>query len=107
MFMVLCVIDQPKDLQPVLKTWQKNGIRGVTILESTGLHRAIHMPHIAMRYAYDATSTDWSNFTLLTVVETEEDIQRCLRLAEEVVGDFDQPNTGIFIAWPVGLAKGV
>lgn len=107
MFVVMCVIDQPEDLKPVLKIWQQNGIRGVTIIESTGLHRFSRQPHIPMRYAYSGGTSEWGNYTLLTVVESEEDIQRCLRLAEEVVGDFNGPNTGIFVSWPVGFAKGV
>jgi len=107
MFLILCVIDQPDHLNAVLQAWQQNGIRGVTILESTGLHRLSEQPHVPMRYAFGNISAERGNFTLFTVVETEATIQRCLELTEAVVGDFNGPNTGIFIAWPLGFAKGV
>ncbi|RPJ51315.1 MAG: hypothetical protein EHM21_02975 [Chloroflexi bacterium] len=107
MYMILCVIDQPDHVNAVLNEWQRNGITGVTIVESTGLHRLGVQPHIPMRYVFGSTSTERGNMTLFTVVEKEETIQRCLEITEGITGDFSLPNTGIFIAWPLGFAKGV
>ncbi len=107
MYMVLCVIDQTEHLTPLLTAWRQNGITGVTILESTGLHRLIQQPLIPMRYALGKASAERGNVTLFTVVDKEETVQRCLEIAESVIGDFNAPNTGIFAAWPLGFAKGV
>jgi hypothetical protein len=107
MFMIVCVIDQPEHLNPVLAAWRANGINGVTILESTGLHRLTELPHVPMRYAFGSANAERGNITLFTVVETEEMIQRCLELTETVIGDFNSPNTGIFVSWPLGFTKGV
>jgi len=107
MFMILCVIDQTDHLKAVLKAWQQNSINGVTILESTGLHRLIAETRVPMRYAFGAASSERGNITLLTIVDNEETIQRCLEITESIIGDFNGPNTGIFIAWPLGFAKGV
>lgn len=78
MNMILCVIDQPDQLNPVLQAWQQNGIKGVTILESMGLHRLQGQIHIPMRYLFGSSSTERGNITLFTVVDQEETIQRCL-----------------------------
>ena len=107
MFVILCVIDQTEHLDAVLQAWVGLGITGVTILESTGLHRLTEQPHIPMRYAFGNTSSERGNFTLYSVVESEGLIQRCLEATEAVVGDFGAPNTGIFIAWPLAFAKGI
>jgi nitrogen regulatory protein P-II 1 len=107
MYMILCVIDQPDRLASILQAWRQDGITGVTILESTGLHRLSKQAHIPMRYAFGNPSSDVGNITLFTVVESEEMIQRCLDLTEAIVGDFNGPNTGIFISWPIGFSKGV
>lgn len=107
MYMILCVVDQVDQLNTVLDAWRNNGIRGVTIVESTGLHRHIAKLHIPMRYTFGSASAERGNVTLLTVVETEEMARRCLEITESITGDFDDPNTGIFVAWPVGFAKGV
>jgi len=80
MYMILCVIDKPDHLNAVLQEWQQNGITGVTILESTGLHRLAEQPHIPMRYVFGSTSSERGNITLFAVVENEEIIQRCLEI---------------------------
>ena len=107
MYMIVCVIDQPEHLNPILTAWRENGISGVTIIESTGLHRLTEQPHIPMRYAFGSVNAERGNITLFTVVEKEETIRQCLELTEAVVGDFSNPNTGIFISWPLGFTKGV
>lgn len=107
MFMILCVIDQPEHLNSVLQAWRKGGITGVTLLESTGLHRLSQQSHVPMRYAFGSASSERGNITLFTVVEDETLIQRCLEITEAIVGDFNEPNTGVFVSWPVGLCKGV
>lgn len=107
MFMILCVLDQVDQLKPVLKAWEKNGITGVTVLESTGMHRLVTQPRIPMRYTFGASAEERGNFTLFTVVEAEEDIRRCLEATESVVGDFNDPDTGIFLSWPLGFSKGI
>lgn len=107
MFMVLCVIDEPGMRDKVLKAWYKNGIKGVTIIESTGIHRLAAGLSIPMRYTFTDTSAERGNHTLFTIVEDEDAIQRCLEITEGVIGDFNDPNTGIFISWPLAFAKGV
>lgn len=107
MYMIVCVIDQPDHLNAVLQAWKANGITGITMLESTGLHRLSEQPHVPMRYAFGSASSERGNITLFTVVEKEETIQHCLEITETIVGDFSGPNTGIFVAWPLGFAKGV
>ncbi len=107
MYMILCVIDQPEHLKAILAAWRDNGIGGVTIVESTGLHRMSKHLSIPMRYAFGSASEEQGNITLLTVVENESMIQKCMELTESVVGDFNGPNTGIFVSWPLAFAKGV
>ncbi len=107
MFMILCVVDEPGMRDKVLKAWYKNGIKGITIIESTGIHRLGDHLSIPMRYTFRGADAERGNNTLLTVVENEETIQRCLEITESVIGDFNDPNTGIFIAWPLSFAKGV
>jgi nitrogen regulatory protein PII len=106
MFMILCVVDDPEKLSDVLDAWQAIGVNGVTILESSGLHRHHQIPWIPMRYGFTAAGADRSNVTLISVVEQDAMIQRCLEATEEVLGDLDGPNTGIFVAVPVAMAKG-
>lgn len=107
MYIILCVIDQPERLRPLLHAWKQNNITGVTIMESTGMHRLSEHTHVPMRYLFGSSAPERGNITLFTVVEDEETIQRCLEVTESIIGNFNEPNTGIFISWPLSFAKGV
>ncbi len=48
MYMLMFVLDDPGRLDPVLEAWEQVGIRGVTIIESTGIHRRRQI--LPMRY---------------------------------------------------------
>lgn len=107
MFMILCVVDDPHKATNVIKAWQKAGVPGTTIIESTGLHRVRKAQRIPMPYLLSGEESERGNITLLATVEDEAMIQRCLETAEIVVGDFNNANSGIFTAWPLTFSKGV
>jgi hypothetical protein len=107
MYSILCVVDDPNRLDDVLDAWHVAGVGGVTILESTGIHRKRHMPELPMRYAFGEAASERGNYTLLAVVETEALVRACLTATEQILGDLNGPNTGVFTAWPLMLAKGM
>ena len=109
MYMIMFVLDDMDKLNAVLEAWETAGIRGATIIESTGIHR-VRRRLIPMRYAFQSTgevNVEEGNYTLFVVVETEAVVRVCLRSTEEIVGDLDGPNTGIFAAWPLAVIKGL
>jgi hypothetical protein len=107
MYTILCVVDDTGKLDAILDAWRNAGILGITIIESTGLHRLRLLPRIPMRYAFGDPNEERGNLTIFAVVEDETYIQRGLEATESVVGDLSGPNTGIFIAWPLVFAKGI
>lgn len=107
MFMIMCVVDDGNRLHDVLDAWKNIGIRGVTVIESTGLHRLRTIPAVAMRYTFGFSDSERGNYTLFSVVEGEELIESCLAATEKVLGSLSNPNSGIFTAWPLTTAVGV
>lgn len=107
MYMVLFVLDDPNRLAEVLAAWEKAGITGVTILESTGMSRMRQRQMIPMRYIWPVVEREVSHLTLLAIVADETHVETCLREAEGVVGDLSEPHTGILAAWPVPIVKGL
>lgn len=107
MYMVLFVLDDPEHLDAVLSAWSAKGLTGVTIIESTGLHRRQKRKRIPMRYTYGDYVEEEGHYTLLAIVDSQETVQTCLEEAERTVGDLCNPNTGVFAAWPLSLVKGV
>jgi len=107
MYMIMLVLDDPDQLDDLLQAWRSAGIGGATIIESTGIHRRQYQP-IPMRYLYQTTgSQEQGHYTLLSIVKDESMVQACLHATEALIGDLDQPNTGIFAAWPLAVVKGL
>ncbi|MEN6479825.1 MAG: hypothetical protein ABFD20_09330 [Anaerolineales bacterium] len=105
MFMTVLVLDDPQRLQEVLAAWEKAGITGVTIFESTGMRR-VRQRYIPMRYVSPLVDREVDHITLMAIVPDEERAQTVLRIAEGVIGDLSEPHTGIFAAWPITMVKG-
>lgn len=106
MYMTLFVLDDPDRLNDVLEAWEKAGICGATIIETTGMHR-LRRQFIPMRYISALISQEENHLTLLAIVENEAKAQACLQATENVIGNLDNPNTGIFAAWPLSIVKGL
>lgn len=106
MFMIMFVLDEPEKLPDILDGWEKAGVTGVTIIESTGMHR-VRRKFLPMRYVPALYGQEESHLTLMAVVNEEGLIHSCLQATEEIVGDLNSPNTGIFTAWPLHYVKGM
>lgn len=111
MKMVMFVLDDSELLDDVLEAWQAIGVGGVTILETSGLHRRRRSRPIGARYAFGlgmgAQSVEVGHHTLLAIVPDDKTVQACLEAAERIVGDLNEPNTGVLAAWDLPVVKGV
>ena len=108
MHMILFVLDDPERLDQLLGAWDAAGVTGATIIESTGIGRR-RGRDLPMRYMFGATGNyvEEGHYTLLALVESPERAQRCLEATETLLGDLNQPHTGVFVAWPVSMVKGL
>lgn len=104
MYMLMMVLDNVEHLNEVLAAWEGAGVRGVTILESTGLHRVMlrHRPEAAYAgFSRLFGSGGVGHNTLFAVVGTMAVIEAAVAATEAIVGRLDEPNTGIMVALPV------
>ena len=107
MYMIMLVLDNPDLLEQVLEAWENAGIRGATIVESTGIQR-LRRKSVPMRYLFQTpTVVEEGHLTLFVIVQGEQLVQDCLRATEQIVTDLDGPNTGVFAAWPLAFVRGV
>ena len=111
MHMVMFVLDDPNQLEAILDVWEKVGISGATIIESTGINRYKRAQMVGRPFMAGInrlmSASEENHYTLFAIVNNEQMIQDCLEAAEKVVGDLNLPNTGIFFAWPLCYVKGV
>jgi nitrogen regulatory protein PII len=111
-FQVVFVLDNEDHCGNVLAAWDDAGIRGVTILESSGLGR-VHqaglrddlplMPSLSDLFK----NTETRHRTLFTVVRSESQIDAIVEATQSVVGDLEQPDTGFLFVVPVSQVYGV
>ena len=109
---VVFVIDDPDRSHEILDAWEDVGVKGITILESTGLGHVRQcgirddLPLIpSLGELYKLTETH--NRTMFSVVDDLDTAHTLVGAAQNIVGNLDQPNSGlIFIAPEVyGLNK--
>lgn len=111
-YLVVMIVDNPEDCSAVLDAWEEIGVRGVTILESTGLGRVRKaslsediplMP--SLRDFLEAREE--SHRTLLSVVDSLEVVDQMVEAAQRITGNLDVPNTGFLFVTPVLRAYGL
>ncbi len=110
MHMVMLVIDDMDRLDEVLDAWLEVGVAGATIIESTGLHR-LRFKSLGARYSFGlpraSDRVEQGHYTVFVAVKDVGQARQCLAAAESVLGDLDDPHTGIFAAWPLTVSKGL
>ena len=110
MFMIMFVLNDAGKLDKILEGWDEAGIRGVTIIESTGFHRRkiqrskLHLTFLMEPITVGAES---GNYTLFAAVQDENFVHHCMEATEKIVGNLDSPNTGAFMVWPLSHVKGI
>ena len=105
---MIFVLDNPDQLDKVLETWMDAGVRGITVLESTGVHRLLEQGGLPTFLGFRRLSqtSKYSHYTLFSIVD-EETIQRVARATEVIVGNLNTPDTGILFTLPVGQVWGL
>jgi nitrogen regulatory protein PII len=110
--LVVLVLNDATQLEPLLEAWTNAGAQGITVLHSTGFARlrggwrrddAPLFPSLRDLLEYD----DLHHRTLFTVVDDDALVDRLIAAAQRVVGDLDAENTGILFTVPVGRVLGL
>ena len=110
MYMCMFVLNDPDHLDDILEAWNAAGISGATILESTGSYRyRANLSKLHMRFLPEAHQlmSEQFNYTIFVLVRERAQVDTCLQAIEQVIGDLNNPNTGVFAFWPLEVIKGV
>ena len=111
--MVLLVLDDVNYCTPVLDAWEKAGVSGITILDSTGLGRV----RAASSYRDDfplmpsisnlMKSREERHRTIFAVVDSDEMVDKLVEVTQNITGDLKFPNKGVIFVLPVSRAIGL
>lgn len=110
-FMVVLVVDDIEQCPAVLDAWEETGVSGVTILASTGLGRVRQaglrddMP--MMPSLHDLfIKEEVQHRTLLSVVDSQELVDKMVAAAQNIIGNLDDAHTGFMFVVPVSQVYG-
>jgi hypothetical protein len=109
MHLLVLVLDNNRYLNDILAAWDAAGVRGVTILESTGLNRVLSRQTASPLFSGFSTlvgANRSGNNTLFAVIDGMASAESLKQATESVLGDLSQPNTGILFAVPLDAAWG-
>lgn len=110
MYMIYFILHDSAHLDDVLAAWQAVGVTGVTLMESTGAYRRQQIGRLGARFLFSMprmVNAEQFSHTLVTIVPNAEVVQACIDAVEEVVGNLDQPHTGVLAAWELDIVRGV
>lgn len=112
MLQLWLVLDDPALLNDVLEAWTDIGVRGITILESTGVHRVRSRAStqdvpFMLGFSRLLRTDQVGHNTLFAVVPSMEMVKKIVAATETIVGDLSQPHTGVLFAVPVAAAWGL
>ena len=106
MFFILFVLHDAEKCDPLLSAWEGVGVRGATVMHSTGLGRMRgngwmdDMPLFPSLEDF-TEHEEYFNRTIFTVVDSEASVDRLVEATERAVGDLTQPETGFLVVLPV------
>jgi nitrogen regulatory protein P-II 1 len=113
MYLILFVLDNTDLLNDVLNAWEEVGVCGITILPSTGLGRIRKNCGLRDDFPIFPALQDLLeheenlNQTLLSVIDDDSLVEQAVRATQRVVGNLDDPNTGILVVLPIARIYGV
>jgi nitrogen regulatory protein P-II 1 len=110
---ILFILNDPAKLLDLLNAWKEAGASGATVMCSTGMGR-IHqsavlrddmplMPSLSDFYDHDEKLSR----TLFTIVKDDGTVDRIIAATRSIVGELDQPGTGLLVVLPVEQAQGL
>lgn len=110
MYLLIMVLDDSTRLDDVLAAWVEAGVKGVTILESTGLNRVFRRKTADPAFAGFSQifgSGRVGHQTLFAVIDEIGTAETAVAATETVLGSLDQPDTGIVFVLPVEKTWGL
>lgn len=110
MYMVMFVSKDADQASDVLDIWIKNGIGGVTILESAGLSQLDHhYDDVGIVFSLSSLlrRKEIHHRTLFSAVKDDETLQRVVKATTDHVGDWTRADVGVLFVWPLTVAYGL
>ena len=111
MHLLVLVLEQTEKLPDILVKLFHIGVKGTTVLESTGMARIFHEHNVdvpVIEYIDNILSGKHpSNKTLFTIIDEEKTVKRAISEIKSITGDLNEPGRGILFVVPISYAEGL
>lgn len=107
--LLVVILDDLTRLADLMAAWKRVGVPGVTLLQSFGGYRTqdwlerIGLGGLSRLF----DQGEVRQRTLLSLIDDEELLERAISEADEVVGGFDRPHSGVLFTVPIGRTLGL
>jgi hypothetical protein len=111
--LIVAVVTNLDRCHDMIRVWEEIGVTGATILDSVGMRhlkeRQAHKDDLPLMPSLRALldQEEFNHRTVFSVVPDDLDLDELIRRSEAVVGNFDDPLTGILFVVPVLKVRGL
>ena len=111
MYLLVNVLEHSEFLPAILEEFAKIGIKGSTVLNSTGMGRVLMQVGAATDEMNDIkgvlSKMELNNRMILTVVPNRNTLKEAIGIVKSFCGDLTEPGKGILFAFPLEIVEGV
>lgn len=110
MNVLVVVLNHEEHLRILLERFPEIDVRGATVIGSTGMGQllAADVPIFStLSKLLSGASNRAENYTLFSVIRTEETLEKAIALVHEIAGDLTKPDSGILFVLPVTRIEGL
>lgn len=113
MKLFVLILNRVEKLDNLMLAFTKEKLCGATILDSVGMARELYAAnHVEEEITFFGSIRNYlsneeniKSKTILTVIRDDQQ-DTIIRVTEEIIGDFSQPDTGIMFTLPLDFARG-
>ena len=111
-YLVVLIVNDIDKCSEILDAWEEAGVLGVTIFASTGLGRVRKaglrddmplMPSLEDLFSGEEEQSR----TMMSVVDSQEMVDNMVAIAQQILGNLENPHTGFLFVLPVIQAFGM
>lgn len=113
MYLIILFLHNPELLEELMEAWDKEGVNGATILFSVGMGKFLEkqgfrddIPLIPSLDHFYETSEKLSR-TIFATIKEEALIDKIVAATQRIMGDLNEPDTGMLLVVPVLRAYGL
>lgn len=109
--MLIFVLNNVNHLEEILNELTKSGIKGATIIDSTGMAKILHSQYTNDLPLFGSLKMLMNekrpfNKTIFTVIKDKQ-VEIAVSAIERVVGDLSKPDVGIVFTIPINYIEGI